>query len=293
MNGHAGSTRPLRAATFGVLAALALAGCGGSNSGGGASAPPQYGSEEFGLTLEQLTVKVEQAEAAIGECMTAGGFAYVPLDFVSVKQAMDSDQSKPGLSDEQYIAQYGFGVTTQFDKPIVTFGAGPQNQATLAALAPADQVAYRRALWGEAPDRTLVRALEEEDFSSTGGCTKTAAAKAFTVAELSGSYVNPADKLLESDKRMVGALSAWSDCMREAGFDYEHPDAAIADLQDRLAALTKGQELTTLAGPAKAALAELQGEELAIAAADKACFEDNVEEVEAQIESEIYGAKQS
>ena len=290
------TARPRQLARLAYLMAIAvptLASCGGSSSGGAATAEPAFGSEEFGLTLEELTSKVEQAEAAIGQCMSSAGFTYVPLDFVSVKEAMDSDQTKPGLSDEEYIAQFGLGVTTQFDKPIVSFGAGPQNQATVDALPAADQVAYRRGLWGDQPEYTLVRSLEEEDFSQADGCTRTAAEQSFSSTELSGSYINPSDKLLESDKRMVDALAAWSTCLRDAGFDYQHPDAIVADLEERLAAVLAGQDPEALVGPAADALKELQGEELAIAVADSTCFEDHVESVEAQIESEIYGRPQS
>lgn len=290
------TARPRQLAGLTCLLAFAtpmLGSCGGSPQGGSVTATPAYGSEEFGLTLEELTIKVEQTETAIGQCMSKAGFTYVPLDFVSVKAAMDSDQSKPGLSDEEYIAQYGLGVTTQFDKPIVNFGAGPLNQATLDAMADTDQVAYRRGLWGDQPDFNLVRSLEEEDFSQSDGCTRAAAEETFSSTELSGSYVNPADKLLESDKRMVDALAKWSDCLREAGFDYQHPDAIVTDLEERLAAVLEGQTPDALVGPAADALKELQGEELAIATADSTCFEDHVADVEEQIESEIYGGPQS
>ena len=57
---------------------------------------------------------------------------------------------KPGLSSEEYVKQFGLGITTQFDKPLVTFGAGPQNNASIEALPSSDQVAYRDRVWTRA-----------------------------------------------------------------------------------------------------------------------------------------------
>jgi hypothetical protein len=219
--------------------------------------------------------------------MTAAGFEYVPVDFASIKQTMDTDKTAPGLSDEAYVAQYGYGISTQFDKPIVTFGAGPKNTSILEALAPTDQDAYRRTLWGESPDWTHVRALEEEDFSETDGCTRKAADKNYSPDELSGSYVNPGDKLVEQDPRMIKAIKAWSQCMKDGGFTYDHPDQIIDDLTAKLEAITQGQDPSTMNSPA---LKELQGEELAVAKVDSECAAEHIEEVQATVEAEVYGA---
>ncbi len=273
-----------------VSAALILvSACGGSSSAKDSSAggSAKIGNEEFGLSLQELTTRVEATEKAIGECMTAAGFEYLPADFASIKQAMDSDKTAPGLSDEAYVAQYGYGITTQFDKPLVTFGAGPKNTSILEALAPADQDAYRRELWGEALDWTHVRALEEEDFSETDGCTKEAADKNYSPTELSGSYVNPGDQLVEQDARLIKAIKAWSECVKEGGFTYDHPDQITDDLTDKLEAITQGQDPSTVDSPA---LTELQGEELAVAKVASECEAEHIEEVQATVEAEVYGA---
>ncbi len=273
-----------------LLGVATMSACGASSSpkaadaGGGSG---KIGNEEFGLSLETLTTRVEATENAIGECMKAAGFEYVPADFASIKQAMDSDKTAPGLSDDAYVAQYGFGITTQFDKPIVTFGAGPKNTAVLAALAAPDQDAYRRTLWGDAPEWTHVRALEEEDFSETQGCTKAAADKLYSPDELSGAYVNPGDKLVEQDPRMIKALKAWSECVKEGGYIYDHPDQIIDDLTSKLEAITQGEDPRTVNSPA---LKELQGQELQIAKVASKCEAEHVEDIQAQVEAEVYGA---
>ena len=73
--------------------------------------------------------------------------------------------------------------------------------------------------------------LDEEDFSETGGCTRKGIAAAFTRAQLKGTYVNPKDVLVESDERIVKAVAAWTECMRDAGYDgYEDQDEIMEEL---------------------------------------------------------------
>jgi hypothetical protein len=293
------SIRSRRALTTVACGAL-MAACGGggaSTTSTPASASPgtasQSAPEEFGLSLAELAARIEETERLIAQCMTGAGFQYVALDFVSVKEAMGSDQTAPGVSDEDYIKQYGLGVTTQFDKPLITFGAGPENTAYVDGLPEPDQVAFRRSLWGEATGWNHARALEEEDFSETGGCTRSAAEQTYSSTELSGSYINPADILFEQDPRMIAAIKEWSDCMRADGYEYDHPDQVDDDLRERLDAITQGQDPKTITGPALDALHELQGEELTVAALLTTCEEDHIEPVQAQLESELYGAPQS
>lgn len=282
-----------------VIAAIAVAsmtaGCGsgatssGSVTGNAASAAPV----EFGLSLTELAARIEKTEGLIAKCMTDAGFQYIALDFVTVKQAMNSDQTARGVSSDDYVKQYGLGITTQFNQPIVAFGPGPQNAAYLDGLPPSDQIAFKRSLWGESTDWNHARALEAEDFSQTGGCTRSAAEQTYTPTEISGSYVNPADIRLEQDARMIAATKKWSECMRADGYQYDNPTQVEDDLHERLDAIVQGQDPTTLTGPALDSLHQLQGEELAIAAALTTCEDQHIAPVQATIESELYGAPQS
>ncbi|MFN0027956.1 MAG: hypothetical protein ACKV2O_12385 [Acidimicrobiales bacterium] len=271
----------------GLLGAT-LAACGGDDAG--SDETESNVPEEFGLTLAQLATRVEQTEQLIATCMTTAGFDYVAIDFSTVKKAMDSDQSAPGLSDDAYLKQFGMGITTQFDKPIVDFGAGPQNTTSLNGLPQPDQVAFRRALWGEQVEWNHARALEGEDFSQTDGCTRSSAEQTYSPDELTGAYVNPADRAVEQDPRMVAALGAWSECMQDEGYAYDHPDQVEADLRDQLAAIVQGQDPKALTGPSLEALKTLQGEELAIAEVHTSCEENHIEPVQIKIEAELYGA---
>lgn len=247
--------------------------------------------EEFGLTLAQLANRVEETERVIGECMRTAGFEYVPLDFATVKTAMASDQSAPGVTNEDYVKQFGLGITTQFDKPIIAFGSGPTNTETLMSLPEPDKIAFSRTLWGETPDWNHVRALEEEDFSDTGGCTRSAAQRTYKPTELAGTYVNPADKLLDRDPRVVAATAKWATCMRSDGFPYDNPKQVEEDFQQQLATLTRDQDPRSLIGPALESLKGLQDQERAVAAKLTTCEEEHLEPVVAKVEAELYAAR--
>ena len=284
---------PRALGTLGLAVGLSVSAACGGGSGSGSTASngqPRFGSEEFGLSMDQLAAKVEQVEGLIGDCMTAAGFEYVPVDFARVKEGMDADKTAPGLSDEEFIAQYGFGITTQYDHPGREIGLGEQNVAIYDALPPQEQVAYDHALLGEDREATFAQSVEAEDFSRTGGCTRQAVEQVFTPQELTQAYINPADVTIAEDPRVVEATGKWSDCLREQGYDYANPDDVEQDLHDRLDALARGADPRTLTGSDAAALTELQGLELALAPASIHCEEDVLEPVISKVEEEVFGA---
>ncbi len=257
------------------------------------------GTEEFGLTMEQLVSNIETVEGLIADCMSAAGFEYVAADFETVRAGMLADKSLPGLSEEEFISQYGFGISTLYTNLApqladaitpAALGLGRQNIEIFNNLSPTDQVAYNRALFGEHPDATFAVTLEGEDFSRTGGCTREAITEVFTPDQMNVTYINPLDSLVEQDPRMVTALGEYADCIREAGFDYSHPDQVEADLHSRLDAITEGLAPEALSPDAFAALTELQGEERAIASVAFDCEEEFLTPVEEQILRELYAA---
>lgn len=261
------------------------------------------GSEEFGLTEEQLVEYIEAVEARIADCMSEAGFEYIPVDYLTVRKAMISDKSLPGLGDEEYAAAFGFGISTQLetaDAPpqlagantVIQIGLGEQNVEIFKNLSEADQEAYNHTLFGENTDATFAYTLEAEDFSETGGCTRTAIEQVFSPDELDASYYNPGDALIEQDPRVIEAIAAWSDCMREAGFDYNNPEETEPDFEDRLEGVLDGADPESLSPDAQAALTELQGEERAVAVAQLQCEEEYVEPVVQQVETELYGGPQ-
>lgn len=248
----------------------------------------EFGGEEFGLSNKQLVERSDDVEAAIGRCMSVAGFEYYPVDFTTIRTAMSSDKSAPGLSRAEFIERYGFGITTQFDKPMVELSIGEQNQRVIESLGEADRVAYLRTLFGEHTDATYAAGLETEDFSRTGGCTRAAIEQFFSPEEMSASYFNPGDALIETDPRALQAIDDWFDCMVDGGYDgYLHPDDVEDSFQRRLDLLADGNEPDELAG---SAIADLQAEERAVAAVFTRCEDSVLDPVMNVVEEEFYGS---
>jgi hypothetical protein len=292
---------------LGLALALLVAACNGGSTAPTSTSTPatgqtiKPGTEEFGMTKEELVRNIEAAEALIAECMRAAGFEYVAVDYDTVRKGMTADKALPGVTDEQFVAQYGYGISTLYtgqspqlaEVPTAAqIGLGEQNIGIFKSLSASDQVAYNLTLFGKNPDATFAVSLEAEDFSRTGGCTRTAVEKVFTTEQLSTTYLNPKDALIAADPRMIAAVKEFADCVREAGFNYNNPGEIEADIKNRLDALTKGLPLEALSPDARAALTELQGEERAVAVVATECEANIIEPVAVQIERELYGGPQ-
>src|SRR5215510_3007647 len=197
------------------------------------------GTEEFGLSHRELVQAIEKSEDLIAGCMREQGFEYVAVDYNTVREGMAADKRLPGLGEEEFIKRYGFGISTfytglppQLSKGYspARVGLGERNVQIFSALSPADQAAYNRALLGEDVGMTLAVALEIEDLSRTGGCTRKAVEQVFKADQLKPSHYNPQDALIRSDPRMKAALGFWQREMKKSGFEYNHPDEIEADL---------------------------------------------------------------
>lgn len=256
------------------------------------------GTEEFGMSKEELVQNIEAVETLIAACMSDAGFEYVAVDYNTARQGMLGDKSLPGLSEEQFFNQYGYGISTLYTgldpqaadvNTPARIGLGADNLRIFNNLSPTDRVAYNHTLFGEHTDATFITMLEAEDFSRTGGCTRVAIEQVFTAEQLTVTYFNPLDALIAQDPRMIAGLEAWSDCMRDAGFDYNTPEDPEPDINSRLDAITQGAKIEDLSAADQAALVQLQGEERAIAVADFNCGIQFVEPVADQVERELLG----
>jgi hypothetical protein len=212
---------------------------------------------------------------------------------------MTADKHLPGMSEEEFIAKYGFGVSTMYtgQPPQLATGYSPgkvglgeRNVQLYQNLSPADQVAYNRALFGENTDATFAVALESEDFSRTGGCTRKAIEQVFQPEQLKPGYYNPKDALINKDPRMQAALRKYAAEMRKAGFEYNHPDDVEADIRERLAALTGAGTIPVdqMSPEQQAALKKLQDYERRVAVKNFELQEEIFEPVEAKIEKELF-----
>jgi hypothetical protein len=297
----------MRAAAL-ASAALMLAACGqtaSSTSGAGESSTPTPGQasssaspsgaklpgiREFGLNDEEFAQHIEKSQALIATCMADAGFEYVPVNVQTVEAAQARVRQDPGLTRKEYKERYGLAVTTRFDNPVRDTGLGPENLRIIESLPEASRVAYERTLWGRNTHADFVFALDEEDFSMTGGCTRKGVAQVFTPEQLKGTYVNPKDVLVDSDKRIVAARKAWSKCMRAAGYDYlEDQDEIIEDYEERLDKLLDGDDPKTLTGARADALKALQQEEIAVSLVDLDCQLKHTDKVYDEVELEVYG----
>ncbi|MBC8446524.1 MAG: hypothetical protein H8D78_02130 [Chloroflexi bacterium] len=293
--------------SLGLVLVVLLSACGGGSTpanhptntpavsqGGNAGQGGARGDSEFGLTEAEVARRVDAVESLIATCMRDAGFEYIPVDYATARAAMDSNSKPSGLNADEFRAQFGYGITTQFastDSQAVT-GAGAQNTRIRSGLSPADRVAYDHVLYGENPSATFVVSLDGEDFSQTGGCTRAAVEKVFSPEELGpgfANYQNTRDARIDQDPRVIAAQKDWAACMREAGYSYANSGEIRANLANRLEAITGGADPATLPADAQAALAALQGEELAIAAADHECSIKFVDPITTQVETELLG----
>lgn len=283
------------ALTWMLLLSFFVTACSRSHATANQAALP--GTEEFGLSSEELVTTIEKVEGLIAECMSAAGFEYIAVDYKTFRKGMVADKRLPGYSEEQFFNEFGFGIATLYtgQPPQLAegyapakIGLGEQNVRIFQSLAPADQVAYNRTLLGEHSDATFAVALETEDFSRIGGCTRKAIEQVFTPEQLSVTYLNPKDTLIEQDPRMVTALAEFADCMHTAGFDYNSERQVEPDLKRRLYTITGGAPATALSAEASAALTKLQAEERAVAVAVLRCEERILDPVENQVERELF-----
>jgi hypothetical protein len=257
------------------------------------------GAREFGLSERELVQAVEKVEILIAECMREQGFEYIAADYKTVRRGMEAMMSLPGLSEEQFIKEHGFGIATLYtgEAPQLAkgyspskVGLGERNVQAFNKLAPADQVAYNRALLGDNPDATFAVALDIENFSRCGGCTLKAIEQVFKPEQLKGTYTNPRDALIRNDPRMKAALRKYADAMRKNGFEYIDPEAVEADIRDRLNAITENGTIPVrqLSPDGLAALKKLQEEERRIAPLNFKLEESMVEPVVTRIERELF-----
>jgi hypothetical protein len=267
-----------------------------------AQAPANLGTEEFGMSPKQLVEAVEKVESLISKCMREQGFEYLAADFNTVRRGMNADKKMPGLSEKEFFAKHGFGVSTTYSgaPPQLTTGYSPgreglgeRNIQIYKQLQPAGQVAYNRALFGDNTGATFAVSLEIENFSATGGCTKKAVTQLFKPDQISASYYNPKDALINKDPRMKAAVRKYVDEMRKSGFDYTHPDDVEADIRKRLAALTNGGTVavaqmtpTQLSG-----LKDLQAYERKVAVKHRQLRDDVLDPVADRIEEEMFSRK--
>ena len=278
-----------------ALAALALAGCGGSATttkpaSAGGSVEDQLGLTQSGIEAAQVKVETD-----VATCMRQQGFRYTPVDPVAARAALTG---KSNLTDEEFQAQFGYGIATLYGR---ASAQSDPNAMIRAGLTPADQHAYDVALSGGKPEQTFFRAADTGDFSQLGGCTKQATDRLLGGNRLVTTLQRKLDDLDDSilqDQRMLRALAAWTGCVRDkTGEAHEDSEAIEIDVTKRLTAivgtLPEGEPApgafasATPDGPIDAgALEALRRLEVQLSNADVACEEKHVVPVEDKVRVE-------
>jgi hypothetical protein len=277
-----------------LTAALGLAACGGDDSASSeqpASKKQPSGpvEDQLGFDTAGIMARQSRVEADIRECMKAQGFEYVPVDPFAQRAAVTGASR---LSDEDFLNQFGYGISTLWGRGGVQ--ADP-NQRLRASLSAADRRAYDRALWGENAGSTFQAAVDSGDFTKLGGCTRKATEAVFggaqVLTQLQGKLDQLDERILE-DQRMVHAVERWTACMATAGYRYEDPDEIDSDLTKRMEKIVGPLPGPFATGPAsgqkpqpydRSALAALQREEVAVARADYACERKEITPVDSVV----------
>jgi hypothetical protein len=267
-----------------ALAALVLAACGDDEpqSQDVVELEDQLGFSDSGVIERQTRV-----EGVIQRCMKAQGFEYVPVDPLAQRAALTG---KARLTDEEFLEQFGYGISTLFGRGQAE---SDPNDRIRKTLGPADRAAYDRTLWGENPGLTFAEAIDSDAATELGGCTKQATEAVFggaaVLAKIQGKF-DELEERITQDQRMVRAAEKWSKCMADEGYRYDEPEEIDADLIKRFKAIVgAAAQPGATAPPARgvsydrAALAALKLEEVKIANADLACEKRHITPVELEV----------
>ena len=272
-----------------MLAAGLLAACGGGGGGGEGNLPTL--DEQVGLQGDAIQERQARAENLIRDCMKDQGFDYVPVDPAAQQAALVGTR---GLSEDEFHAQYGYGIATLYEQRRQQAAAGP-NQAIRSSLSTPEKAAYDRALYGDDPTATFAVALDTGDFGRLGGCLKQATEKVFGGPDLIQSLTAKLDDLdarILADARMVDAVGSWSACMRRVGYDFGAQDEVDTMLRNKLEQIVGPLDAANTATPGtgvdydREALKALQRDEVAMVKADIACEKKNITAVEEKVRPE-------
>ncbi len=269
----------------------------------------------------QVTVQVESDEA-IKECMAEQGFEWQPFLGGAYRFLGDPDDGLE-FATEAWVEKYGFGISTlAFPQSSV----GPDlvgypddlhdsgyeydpNEPYFESLSPAEQAAYREALYGkdEGLDIDSETMTAEEEFAAMhdyltndelSGCYGSFQAQQVTLWELDFSLGPEIEAMYEdaaNDPRMAEETQRVVTCVEDKGFTLAEGNAFEPDIRAQLSSLEDavsrslgddefnvddvddpdGQsvelDFPELTAEQKAELGEIQAQEIATAKAAKEC----------------------
>ncbi|MCC2312791.1 hypothetical protein [Cellulomonas xiejunii] len=280
---------PVLAAT---VVALVLAGCSGDGTSSASDdeiGPLSAFFEKVGGSYEEDDAAKQQREMdeIIAACMAEQGFEYTADE--SMTMGMAADEDMPEWNSKEYAEEYGYGATTSGGMDDGEEWVDP-NADYLATMSEGEQAAFYEALYGAEPevDPDADPDAAVEYNWEDGGCSGKASHEVYEQGQL---WEDPAFEAMFEEMNTVyeerlddpavrKALTEWSSCMAEAGYDFEDPQAAQNSIYDEMSALWEAPadpeaELDPEASfeVDEAALEELKKKELALAPVDFACKE--------------------
>lgn len=212
----------------GLAVATLLTGCG-TKTGTSASATPGDGTAVSSTTETDLDAAAVKAENMIADCMKKKGFQYTPHP-VRFSTGNQVDRYAGGLSILEpadqvraFRSRYGFGVLSKQVYPndaalradTSSSGQNPNN-AVRAALGPAQQKAYDRALVGNSGE---AKAGQGGPAGDDLGCSGEAAAKYFgTQTDDRQAADRRAYAKFENDPAVIEAAQKYADCLKGKGY---------------------------------------------------------------------------
>lgn len=181
-----------------------------------------------------------QIERSVQECMQKQGFEYNPRDVSDDNFFGGGMWPGEDLSEEEYAAQYGFGMSTTFDDSF--FGGFESdemdeyvdpNGELMEAMSDGERDAWQLALYGKQPDFDEETGMpidpetgepsEDYFYGGPSGCFGEAQEAIYgsfdSMMALDDEFQELYDRI-EADPRIAEISEKWASCMAEAGFTF-------------------------------------------------------------------------
>jgi hypothetical protein len=221
---------------------------------GGETLADFFGYAEDDQEAAEARYRDEEArvQEAVRVCMVAQGFEYIPV------QPPEGAFSFAETSEEEYAAEFGFGISTWVGNEDAFGGPDEEwedpNQAVVEAMSEGEQEAYYEALYGTPEEQEAEMTVEvdpetgDEIYMQDGfgvGCQGEAYEEVYgsqgDVNALWEELQPDMDAMyqrIQADPRIADLNGEWSGCMAGKGFDYESQDVmyqtVFEDFQARL-----------------------------------------------------------
>ncbi len=273
------TSRRWRWTAAGVALGVVGVGCG---SGGQAQPLPiDVLLSGSGAVSEQVFQSAVQNE--IAACMKQRGWEYIPIPI--------PDRGNPAPVDlDAFRAEWGYGITTMLEPDGTSvqvldgsLGFVNPNGPITEALSADDRAAYMEDLYGLAEEAASTSDDRSGDVGTpctTVGFDAANASLDLPDPEFVERVVGAFGERFDADPRVRAVWDEWAECMRAAGHGgFDGPLEVTAYLEDALEPLLSQEEMV--------GLADLQAEEMELAAADHACQKRYVTEVLLDVRVEL------